>query len=278
MPASKLKNIILAILLLTNLFLLALVVPARRAAGERAQAMHDSLQALFSEYGVTLECALPTDEQPLSPLTLEANVRAQEAAAAALLGKDAAADAGSGSYRSVYRSDAGSCQFVHGGSFSAALTGEERSSDDPARAADRLLGRMGFDTDGAEAPVRLSAGVFSVTAAQRISGRLVFSARLTLTYANGSLTELEGTFLTGTPSAVQDAQTGLACADALIAFLGSRDSLGWVGSRVTRVRQGYVQAETASATTVRLAPVWRIETDAGAFDVDGQTGAVTAAE
>ncbi len=277
MPVSKLKNVILAILLLTNIFLLILVVPARRAAGERARAMYDNLQTLFSEYGVTLDAALPTGEQPLLPLTAEADAAAQEKAAQALLGSGASADAGSGSYRSVYRADGGTCQFVHGGGFSAELTGQS-ASDDLTRASEKLLARMGFDCGGAELPVRLSAGVYTVTATQRVADCPVFSARLTLTYANGSLTDIEGTFLTGTPLEAPDAEAGLACADALIAFLGSRDSLGWVGSRVTSVTQGYVQAETASATTVRLAPVWRIETDAGAFDVDGQTGEVTAAE
>lgn len=277
MPVSKLKNVILAILLLTNIFLLILVVPARRAAGERAQAMYENLQTLFSEYGVTLDADLPTGEQPLVPLTLESDAAAQQTAAQALLGSDASADAGAGSYRSVYRADGGTCQFVHGGNFFAELT-EQSTSDDLTRASEKLLARMGFDCGGAGSPVRLSAGVYTVMATQRVAGSPVFSARLTLTYANGSLTDISGTFLTGTPAAVQDAEGGIACADALIAFLGSRDSLGWVGSRVVRVQQGYVQAETASATTVRLAPVWRIETDAGAFDVDGQTGEVTAAE
>lgn len=277
MAMSKLKNIILAILIAANLLLLALVIPARREARASEQAIFDSLQQLFAEYGVTLDTALPTDEAPLAPLVLEADETAQATAARALLGEDAAPDAGAGSYRALYRAASGSCQFVHGGSFSAELSPGRGMSGELPRAAEKLLAAMGFACDGALSAVRQSAGVYTLTATQCALDAPVFSARLTLSCANGALTALSGTFLTGTPTVDADADTdgGLACADALIAFLHSRDSLGWVGSRVISVRQGYVQTETASATTVRLSPVWRVETDTGAFYVDGATGAVS---
>ena len=68
-----------------------------------------------------------------------------------------------------------------------------------------------------------------------------------------------------------------ARADALIALLDSRDRLGWVGSRIERVQQGYVYTETA-AGTLRFVPGWRIDTDTGAFFVSGATREVRAVE
>ena len=62
----------------------------------------------------------------------------------------------------------------------------------------------------------------------------------------------------------------ISCADALVALLSSRDQLGWVGSEIVSCEQGYVHSETASSA-LRFVPVWRIETDAGSFYVNGVT-------
>ena len=62
----------------------------------------------------------------------------------------------------------------------------------------------------------------------------------------------------------------LPISDALVALLSSRDSLGWVGSEIVSCEQGYVHSETASSA-LRFVPVWRIETDAGSFYVNGIT-------
>jgi hypothetical protein len=69
----------------------------------------------------------------------------------------------------------------------------------------------------------------------------------------------------------------ISCADALVELLASRDSLGWVGSRITLVQQGYEHFDTASAA-VRLVPVWRIDTDTGSFVVNGMTREITAVQ
>lgn len=275
MAMSKLKNIIIVILLATNLFLLALVIPSRREAAVRTQRIRDELRELYAGYGVTLDTELPTGQSPLTPLVMEADTAAQQTAALALLGASAREDADG--QRGAYRAESGTCRFTHGGGFAASLSGLRLDGEQLPRAAGQLLSEMGFACDGTPEMERVSAGVYALTATQSILDTPVFSARLTLTCSNGVLTELSGTFLTGQAEPAADAQTGLACADALIAFLASRDSLGWVGSSVVSVRQGYVQTETASATTIRLSPVWRIETDTGAFYIDGATGAVSAA-
>ena len=51
-------------------------------------------------------------------------------------------------------------------------------------------------------------------------------------------------------------------------------SLGWVGSAVTELTLGYLPSENAG-TGMRFVPVWRIETDAGSFYVNGITREIT---
>ena len=56
--------------------------------------------------------------------------------------------------------------------------------------------------------------------------------------------------------------------------LAGRDALGWVGSAVTELTLGYLPSENAG-TGMRFVPVWRIETDAGSFYVNGITREIT---
>ena len=117
-------------------------------------------------------------------------------------------------------------------------------------------------------------GIVTVTATQSIGGLPLDPAQIQLVYTDGCLTQLSGTLYLGTLSR-PSSQTCLVCGEALIAFLGSRDVLGWVADQVYAVEQCYTHAGTASAATVRLDPSWKITTDTGYYLVNGITGAVT---
>ena len=69
-------------------------------------------------------------------------------------------------------------------------------------------------------------------------------------------------------------QESISGADALARLLAGRDALGWVGSAVTELTLGYLPSENAG-TGMRFVPVWRIETDAGSFYVNGITREIT---
>ena len=82
-----------------------------------------------------------------------------------------------------------------------------------------------------------------------------------------------------TTSAVNKWEKGINFPDvtllpALARLLAGRDALGWVGSAVTELTLGYLPSENAG-TGMRFVPVWRIETDAGSFYVNGITREIT---
>ena len=58
-------------------------------------------------------------------------------------------------------------------------------------------------------------------------------------------------------------------------LLARRDALGWVGSTVTSLTQGYLPSDQAG-TGIRFVPVWLVETDAGSFFINGITREITA--
>ena len=110
---------------------------------------------------------------------------------------------------------------------------------------------------------------------QTLLGVPVFGSGLTLSYADGQLQRVEGTFYTGSEAITRvSEQESISGADALARLLAGRDALGWVGSAVTELTLGYLPSENAG-TGMRFVPVWRIETDAGSFYVNGITREIT---
>jgi len=277
MPASKLKNLTLLILLLANLALVAILLPGKLAQRQQAADLRQSLSDLYAGQEIVLNPDIVPDTVTLYVLELAESSDANLQAATALLGEPILIQDDSTRYLSLYESAGGSCSIGQNGSFRAQLTGGSEVKD-LTRAAKSVLQAMGFQWHALSEPTRLRAGVFSLTADQSVLGVPVFSEGLTLTYANNRLTTLEGAFFTGSGKLSRVSNNAcISASDALVAFLSARFDLGWVGGAVTAVEQGYLRSETAAAAAVHLTPVWRLQTDTGTFYVNGITGEVSAA-
>lgn len=274
MPVPKLKTLAILILLLANLAMALQVFPGRMAVKREEDALRESLCSLYDRQEITLEPETIPDTTNLYVLELTENNDLQ--VAGVLLGEQMLAEDDSTRYVSAYRSTLGQCSISRSGAFSARLN-QSRPVGDPQRASRRLLKDMGFSHLPLPEEQQEKDGICTVTATQTVLDMPVFSDGLTLTYTDDCLTELEGVFFTGTGGLSRVSSEGcISAADALVAFLDARYELGWVGSTVTALYQGYIHAETAAAAVVRLAPVWRLETDTGVFQIHGMTGEVTA--
>jgi len=276
LPVSKLKNLAILILLLANLALLLVVIPARYATKQETDTLHESLCSLYARQEISLSPHIIPDTAPLYMLELKDTDTGSQHAATALLGENLLMEDDSSRYLSAYRSALGACSLSRTGEFSAQLTGQEEQRD-LERASRKLLRNMGFSCHQLSQAQRVRAGVYEVAATQAILGMPVFTGDLVLTWSNSRLTAIEGVFFPGADSLTRVSDSScLSAADALIAFLSARYQLGWVGSAVTSLQQGYIRSETAAAAAVRLTPVWRLETDTGSFQINGMTGEVTA--
>ena len=278
MPLSKLKNMALLVLLMANLCLLGVLIPGwadeRREAAELRQAVSD----LCAAAEVQLDPNLVPDTVSLYALELGEDAQADRQAATALLGEDLSAEDDSTRYLSSYRAAGGQCSISRSGGFHAQLTGQPTERDLLASTR-KTLENMGFRHYALEGPTRMRAGVFAVQAGQSVLGVPLFSQGLTLTYSNNSLTSVEGEFYpVGVSLSRISDRACISAADAVVAFLSARLELGWMGSTVTGMTQGYIRSETASAATVHLTPVWLLQTDTGNFYVNGLTREVSAAD
>lgn len=267
MPVSKLKNLAILILLLANAALLCLLVPRQLHQRQQTQALRDSVSRLCAEQNVVLDSDHVPETITLYPLELADSAAAETAALTALLNETPEkTDSGRLTSPSIRL---GSWE---NGVLSLKLSGQKEVSN-LRSAASRTLGKMGFQTHSLDTPTRLSPGIYSLNAVQSVLGVPVFSGGLTLTYANSALSDLSGTFFTGTLTRADDTAC-ITAAEAVVAFLSARMELGWVGSAITGLEQGYYNYASAG-TAIRLTPVWKITTDTGSFLVNGQNWEVS---
>jgi len=262
----RLKNIIILILLLVNVFLLACLAQRRSAERESFRRTAEQLVALFQEDGMALDSRAISRDTPPDGVTLLRDTVLEQQAAAFLLGKSLdSSDQGGGIYH--YAGAAGEALFRSSGGFEASGALAERDVEDFCRDFCRTFSydvpNIRLDEDG--------NGVFSATA---IYGKLpVFNCSVTFTVEDRVLTAVSGTLLpkTGTASS---GESPLSAAGALTAFQQMRRESVVVASTVTDTRLCYELQNTGAA--ISLAPVWRIVTDTEDYYVNCYTGAVSA--
>ena len=276
MSWSKAKNIIILVLLAANLLLAAVALPIHRRQVREDDRLIRELDTLFSAQGLSLSTDLLPGQKVLYELELTHGSDAASAAVTALLGDSVLMQTDSGRYLSVYTGPNGSCTFSHTGGFSARLTGVQAASDDLLADAAQRLEAMGFVCESLRDLGTDADGFRRIQAQQSLLGSPIFGTGLTLCYRGRTLESMDGMFyaLDGLP--VQASETAcISAADALVAFLAGRNDLGWVGSQITAIQQGWLETETPSALLSRLTPAWRITTDTAVLYVSGLDGSLT---
>ena len=273
MSVSRMKNLIILVLSICAACLLAVAVPNRLSQTHEQRRMLAELKTLYESYGLRIEL----DELPRSPTlySVELSESGAQTAAQALLGQKAVQPDGGDRFESEYTSELGTLTLTRTGGFSAVLTGGAHVRNYEKSAA-KLLHSMGFQFQQLSRR-QTEAGV-TLEAEQTLLGVPVFGSGLTRSYADGQLQRVEGTFYTGSESITRvSEQQSITAADALTQLLAGRDALGWVGSQITGMQQGYLHSETATSA-LRFTPVWRVETDTTVFYVNGITREVRQAE
>ncbi len=265
MSWSKLKTIIIFILIFTNLFLLFLV-GGQQVASKRyeTQTLHQMVDALALN-GITLDKdALPRTVE-LPALTM-ANSEQTEAAAAKLLLTGDIINTNNGGLR-VYSSVSGNVSFRSNGDFSASISLSAQEYASPEEHAIALLETLGIDL------WILTANGNQVTTIQKVNGVPAFNLQLTLTYEAKVLTSMEGKLLLSLPIIDTEHPPSITIPTVLAAMLELVSS-GAVYRSIHQMTAGYLTT-SALSEPARLIPVWLVETDVANYYVDATTGTVS---
>ena len=258
MQSSRLKNIIILILLLTNLSLAAVVVSRQADHQEGLEQVRQQLVTLFAAENVELDEDLISSQTPPLSRTLTRDTQQEDDLAAFLLGENLRwSDQGGGIH--LYGSDWG---FDAAGSLS-----EGASAPEVCRAFCKEFGYgdLTFSSDGT-----------SATAVQYCDGYPVVNCTVSFTLDSGGLLTVTGTHLPDAYTESAPEEAPLSAAAALDAFLNNHRKSQTAVSRITDVYLCFELQSSASAA-MTLVPAWCIVTDISGLNyyVNCITGAVT---
>ena len=268
MEWSKLKNIVLLILLGTNLCLLVFVLQKELGSLREQQQTQANAVEFLAQRGIRVREEEVPSTRELLPQTVERSLEGETAAAAALLGGDVSVESRGGEvYR--YFNGNGSVRFHSDGAFSAEFSaGFVSGGESRERTGAEVLKRMGFE--GEAVADEEDRTVFR----QCWQTYTLFSHQVTLVWEGDSLSSMVGgRRLVGEPES-GGTGTPVSEASALIHFRNGLDGLGDVCSEIKTITQGYVSA-TSLTGPMTLNPVWRIATDTGMYQMDLLTGALS---
>lgn len=267
MPWSKLKNIILLILLLTNLCLLGLVAgQSLQNSRQRSQTRESAVQFL-TERGVQVDEGIIPDSIELLPQTAERDLAQEKKAAESLLKGEVKEEAKGGEiYR--YVNAQGMVQFHSDGTFSAQLEpGVYPVGEDQVGGCAAALEAVGFQG------TFLKETEEGLLFRQTWEGAELFSQQVTVSCTDGSVTAMTGGHrLVGQPQVDATKQT-ITIPTALVSFLNGVSTLGDVCGRIDAIQEGYVCSVSLSGS-MTMTPAWQVTTDTGKYQLDTVTGEV----
>lgn len=273
MEWSKLKNIILLLLVCVNAFLL-LLVGVQEGSGVRYQEeTRKAAVATLQRSGIAVNLERLPRELTLRPMQVSRDQDAELESVRALLGQ--VEQTGGSELRPRYSGLNGSAEYSADGELSVQFaTGAwfREEGQSYKKASEQCLERIGFSGELIEQEEL--DGQVKLTFCQQWKGAPVFSCTLTLTWSGEELRSIEGQRLSG-PAEEIPGDTPLAVSTVLVRFLAGVREGGYVCSRIDSMTAGYRLSSTVRPA--RLDPVWRITTDSGDYYVDGMDGTLSLA-
>lgn len=271
MSWSKLKTIIIYILLLLNLFLLALVGMNRLRARHYQTTALSEAAAVLARNNIQVQWEQLPREMKLPVITLTRDPEKEGQLVRTFLGEDAtAAASGGGMYVYTGHKVAGTANFRGNGEFSVTCSEPVSQSVTPREMMRQLgleTGRMWEEEDSATAEQSLN-NVPVYSAGSSVQG----PAGITLTYdESGQPYAASGRLYLG--KATEEQEETVSVSTALMAFLNFVVENGDVCGEILDMSPVY----RAGGDPVRLTTAWLIRTDTGSYFVDAVSTEVSRA-
>lgn len=273
MEGTRIKNIVILILLLLNGFLLFLVGGRWAEDTHSHETARSSAIEIIRADGVALaEDAVPGDMKLTHMQAVRDTVWEKELAAGLLGGAVSVEARGGEVYR--YQNTNGWIQFHSTGEFAAELEPAAFSLGEQTAAqhGTALLERMGFECRLLNDTTQGGQG--SITVRQLYKGVPVLGCQATLVYRDGGLAGIvDARRMPGVPQH-KAGENSLSVASALMRLYNGLKELGDIYTRIDSITPAYTMS-VARSGTADLTPVWYVQTDTGAYQMDTQTGQIS---
>lgn len=272
MDNSKIKNLIIIVLLIVNIFLAGAIGADRAMSNSLKKDALSGVIALLEAKGIAVSQDANLSDTALSVCAVTRDFRKEKKRVSAVLdGADVQDQGGNIMY---YQGKNGQAVFRGTGSFEILMNeGAVPTGSDPEATARAFLKKLGISAIKGSSGEGMDVADGSGTVVLGCSkGKTeIINCRVTFTFANGSLMLVSGTRSLDESSS-DTMQNELALSTILMRFLDIINESGRVCSELKNAELCYVQTIYPVSGTGTLTPVWRLTTDAGEYYIDGLTG------
>lgn len=269
MQWSKIKNIVILILLVVNALLLAQVGYREMESARYRRQARDEAALLLAQSGIRVDVASLPEDPGLLSMRCERDSVEEAVLAEALLGSSAEQPDGS------FSGERGTVWFYSSGEFYAVFKpGAWPVETTPEATAYRVMELLEMECETVS--VTETDDTVLVRMRQTWEGTPIFSCETTLTFEGGELREVRGRRLPGTPTETAGNEA-MTVTSVLIRFRSAISESGYVCSEILSLTAGYEMTAVPSSSTFTLTPVWQVETDVSTFllEEDGSLTLVT---
>lgn len=270
MDKAKIKNFIIILLALVNIFLLAIVISGAREKREADASRKEALETVLAEKGLTLNpnITLPENVPPL--IYLQRDMDAEYHNISALIGKCTPQVDEGNSY--FYDGTDGEATFSGTGEFQIKLnSGVISRGRNPVDAAKTALKRMGLECSNIE-PIVVNDGIkTTVTLYCSWDNTAIYDAEIKFDFNSEYLWLISGIRPFDVKYSVQSSEDYPDSVTIIMNFLEYISNTGYVCSEISDLRIEYSMNSAVSGNCI-LRPVWCIETNSGLNYIDAKTG------
>lgn len=270
MDKYKIKNFILIMLVLVNIFLLFIVISNEISSERLRRNREDTLRRILLSNSIELDEGVRLDAEPLPEVSLTRSLRSEEQAVASLIGRCETSDLGGSII--YYDGDKGAARFRGTAEFELVFNPDViYAGSDPEYTAADAMKRLGFRSRPEDAQVQSDSEDRTVILNLTYKSKPVFNSRISCYFVNGSLNIVEGKAFFSKVVSRSSVDTLPDACTILMRFLEYIKTNQLSCTEITAVESGYF-AESTVVDECVMHPVWRISTDAGSFFMDGITG------
>jgi len=267
MSIARLKSLVIAVLLLINIFFATDIVWDRISDAAQQARTIGELRVVMESSGLALSVNAIGDVAVLDAYTTSQDAFAEAVIARAILGDCAPVQSESGQ---IYAGENGTATFNSSGRFIIEMTEAVFSAEaSPERAARKLLKSMGINT--AEPVASVFGNTTIVVALCSWRGSQIFNCTVSFTFVGGELVNITGR----RPSGMSEAHSGdsISLPTALLSFLRFNKAQETEAGEITSIEPGYRMNVDAFGDGM-LIPGWLIKTDAGDYFANASSGEI----
>ena len=273
MDGSRLRNYFIVLLLFVNAFMLVIVGAEQAESISNGLAVERDIREIYEKNGIVLEDISLSGGQKLYGYKLHRDIEKEQAVVGTILGADVKGEEESGNIMG-YESPKGSALFRGTGDFEIIISGKVPSYTNlsPREQAEEIFKKLSPSSDDALYTLeQYEDGSSFAEAVGSFKDMPLFNYKVVFDFTvDGRLDSVRGVRVFDTVSENQWEQS-MDAETALIRFLEQTSHDERAFTKVLGLSQGFVMYSQVSGTS-DIFPVWRIETNAGDFFLNGLYG------